>query len=111
MFGGFDADGFEPGGDPVGAVQQVRSPPRVGPYIRRVEPMAVQHVVNPVVDGHRAAVRSGRLVGHGQRVGELVLLEGELADLVVEVPHGGDEATSGVMGDQIAQRRRPTGIA
>jgi len=111
VLGGPDAEGIESVGDPVSGAQQVRSTTRVCAHVRRTRTVAIQHVADALVDRHRPAMRSGGLVGNGQRVGDEVFLEGELPHLVVELLHLGDVSAAGVVSHQVAQGRRPASSA
>jgi hypothetical protein len=69
--------------------------------------VACEHVAHALLREHRFPVHAGGLISGGQGVGDGVFGERIGIQFPVELANSGDETRSGVVGDKVADCRRP----
>lgn len=73
----------EPGGDALGRGADVGLPVGVGEGIGGIRSVSLEHVADPLVDRHRLSVRSDRLVGDRECIGDRIFEIGEVVGGIV----------------------------
>jgi hypothetical protein len=69
--------------------------------------LAFEHVAHTLIRGHCFPVHAGGLISDGQGIGDRALGEWIVIQFPVELENWSDETRSGVVGDKVADWRRP----